>query len=497
MADDNTARLPRFPFSRGNVQPGPASRPSENDPLSELARLIGHTDPFATTRSSAPAHAAQDYHPEDYRADDDRSADYPDDQQHAGDYHANGHDDGWPGSPAAAQAGYRQTAAQHEPQPYHAQEPASYQDDQYGEPQQAYAEHQDDGYATPAEYGQTAPEGPYYGDNGQLLTEENYAPEHYSEEAPPRRRSGLVIGIAIVALIGLGAAGAYGYRAIFTPHVSGPPPVIKADTGPNKVVPTQVTDTSGNKQIYDRIGGSGAPGEKIVSREEQPVDVKAANTRASYPSAASSAPPTASNQVVSGWPTPPGISAANGASSPTEPRKVKTIPVRPDQMQGSQGGQASAAQQYAAPAQPAPARAAAPVQASNAPVSLAQPAAPSAPARPQAVASAGNGPLSLTPGTSTGSAPVRAAPVRTTSGNGYFVQIAAPKTEEDALAAFRSAQARYPDVLGGRQAVVRRKEVAGVTYYGAQVGPFAAREDANQLCSQLKSAGGQCLVQKN
>ena len=59
-------------------------------------------------------------------------------------------------------------------------------------------------------------------------------------------------------------------------------------------------------------------------------------------------------------------------------------------------------------------------------------------------------------------------------------------------------QAKYPSVLGGQQMLIRKKEVAGKgTFYGAQVGPFAERSDAIQLCEQLKSAGGSCIVQKN
>ena len=80
----------------------------------------------------------------------------------------------------------------------------------------------------------------------------------------------------------------------------------------------------------------------------------------------------------------------------------------------------------------------------------------------------------------------------------YVVQLAAHKTQEEASAAFRSAQGKYPDVLGSRKLLIRKKEIAGKgTFYGAQVGPFANRDDATQLCDSLKSAGGTCLVQRN
>jgi cell division protein FtsN len=46
--------------------------------------------------------------------------------------------------------------------------------------------------------------------------------------------------------------------------------------------------------------------------------------------------------------------------------------------------------------------------------------------------------------------------------------------------------------------VIRRAELGdkGV-YYRAMVGPFTSVEQATELCSSLKAAGGQCVVQKN
>jgi cell division septation protein DedD len=53
-------------------------------------------------------------------------------------------------------------------------------------------------------------------------------------------------------------------------------------------------------------------------------------------------------------------------------------------------------------------------------------------------------------------------------------------------------------VLGGKKLLIRKKEIADKgTFYGAQVGPFASREDAVRLCEDLKSAGGTCIVQRN
>jgi len=34
-------------------------------------------------------------------------------------------------------------------------------------------------------------------------------------------------------------------------------------------------------------------------------------------------------------------------------------------------------------------------------------------------------------------------------------------------------------------------------YYRAAIGPFVSSEEAYRFCSELKAAGGQCLIQRN
>ena len=50
----------------------------------------------------------------------------------------------------------------------------------------------------------------------------------------------------------------------------------------------------------------------------------------------------------------------------------------------------------------------------------------------------------------------------------------------------------------GRQPIIRRADLgaAGI-YYRALVGPFASAEKAAKLCSGLKAAGADCIIQKN
>jgi len=215
----------------------------------------------------------------------------------------------------------------------------------------------------------------------------------------------------------------------------------------------------------------------------------------------------------------------------SEPKKIRTIAIRPEQaaMADSQPVAATAA----APAPPPPlpvvaapvTPAAPPRAASNPPIELNQEppqalrqtearAAP--PVRHAAAPVPSNAPLSLSPDATdaTAAAPAARAPMRTATvaalaqtastrtaqpaTGGYAVQVSSQRSEAEAQAAFRSLQAKYPNQLGGRQALIHKVELgAKGTYYRAMVGPFASANEANELCSGLKAAGGQCLIQRN
>jgi hypothetical protein len=81
---------------------------------------------------------------------------------------------------------------------------------------------------------------------------------------------------------------------------------------------------------------------------------------------------------------------------------------------------------------------------------------------------------------------------------GYVVQVTAQRSKADAQASFRSLQAKFPRQLGSRSATVKRSDLgAKGVFYRALVGPFASAGEANELCGSLKTAGGQCIVQRN
>jgi hypothetical protein len=310
-------------------------------------------------------------------------------------------------------------------------------------------------------------------DPAQVYDDLSYEDEPAAVE--PRRRSGVMIAAAVLGVAAIGTAGAFGYRALSGSGGATQPPVIKANAEPNKVAPAAQSRDSSGRAIYDRPDGSQA--ERMVSREEQPVELREARSaapRASGSTGGISALIGASGQPSAALAPVPGAPAATG--NPNEPKRVKTIPIRPDGSIGSaQNSGASGRNAAAQPTGRTPGRAA-----------------------PMELAPQGNDPLRAQANQPTRTASIPPAVAAPASAGSHVVQVASQKSEEDAQASFRSLQAKYPDVLAGRQPLIRRIELGDRgTFYRVQVGPFGSAEAANDLCGNLKAAGGQCIVQRN
>jgi len=317
-----------------------------------------------------------------------------------------------------------------------------------------------------------------------------------NEEPEPRRRGGLMTVVAVLALAVVGTGAAFAYRTYLGTPRTGEPPIIKADAGPTKIVPAPADGTS---KVPDRMAaGDGA--EKIVPREEAPVDVNSkSGPRVVFPSLnPNGGPPTVASVAPANQPL---ASTANGTLLSAEPRKIKTLSVRGDQADGAATPVTSAAPPPAVKPAPAPKTTATATPA---------PAAPRSP--PSAANASANGPLSLTPqptqpapaadaGTRVAGVaptnPVQAAPSGG-GGGGYLVQVSSQKNEADAQASYRTLQSKFPAVLGSRAPLIKRADLGekGV-YYRAMVGPFGSPDEASQFCGSLKTAGGQCVVQRN
>src|SRR5262249_20723239 len=106
----------------------------------------------------------------------------------------------------------------------------------------------------------------------------------YDEEAAGQRtgrRGALLKVAALLALAVVGTGSALAYRTYVGSKGSGEPPIIKADNSPTKIVPAPADNTA---KAPDRMPiGDGT--EKLVSREETPVDInaKAGGPRVVFP----------------------------------------------------------------------------------------------------------------------------------------------------------------------------------------------------------------------
>ena len=376
-----------------------------------------------------------------------------------------------------------------------------------------------------------------YSDDQAYADDAAYADGDYEDgPAGGRRRTGFIFVATIFTLAVLGTAGAFGYRAIFGTSIAPSlPPIIKAEDGPNKIVPTAANTQGAPGQADTTSGGSG---EKLVSREEQPVNIQTpastpprmvstvpvfpdsaqgigpGSAAAGYPIAPMGAPATsgspafglapansagaaltapgpapastgsaAANQSVQ---STPAVAVPAPAASPGT-KKIHTVAIRSDQPDAPDATASASPQRAAKPS---------PAADANAPLSI--------------VPSGGDTAPPATPATHPRSAPAHPAPVNTAAattndaaappaaGGGYAVQVSSQHSEAEVQDSFRALQAKYPDVLGGRQPIIRRADLGSKgIYYRALVGPFASAEEAASMCSNLKAAGGSCLVQKN
>ncbi|AMA61363.1 SPOR domain-containing protein [Bradyrhizobium sp. CCGE-LA001] len=511
--------FPSDDYGRGGDQHGKA----DNDPLAELARLIGQTDPFAAqSRPSArpPAAPAPSYQDHDDRQDGDQHdyaeqapppgppswmrranvqpqpAPEPDYPVSVSPVHPLHRYSAQPAAPApepefhqsqayqdqayqdqAYQAqGYQQHGQAYQEQihqePYPQPDPSRYDDALYGRLETGEQDYQRD----PA-----YPDDPY-------AYQSDY-PEAEIEE-PKKQRGGMMTVAAILALAVVGTGAAFAYKTYVGSPRSGEPPIIKADNTPTKIVPAP-TDTAA--KVPDRmVTGDGT--EKIVPREEAPVDVnaRAGGPRVVFPPLNQNANPPSVASVSPSAVPPPSTGASNGTLPNNSPRAIRTVAVKGDQTDSATSQSAAAARSIAAPK----------------PVAAA-PVAPIAPRNPPTSANASaNQPMSLAPQSMPAAEPPQRMAATTptqiapaSSGGGYIVQISSQQSEDSAVASYRVLQGKYGSVLGSRSPVIKRVDLTdkgkGVVYR-AFAGPYGSAEEATQACNSLKSAGlSACFVQRN
>ncbi|WP_448147490.1 SPOR domain-containing protein [Labrys miyagiensis] len=84
------------------------------------------------------------------------------------------------------------------------------------------------------------------------------------------------------------------------------------------------------------------------------------------------------------------------------------------------------------------------------------------------------------------------------SNGAYVVQVSSQKSPAEAQAAFQSLQRKYPSVLGGMKASIRKVDLPERgTYYRVRVGSWGSSTEAAAFCAKLKAAGGDCVIARN
>ncbi len=338
----------------------------------------------------------------------------------------------------------------------------------------------------------------------------------------PRSRLPLYATAAIIV------AGIAGIGATFAVKRTPPAPqeiaLIKAPTAPVKVAAVGATDTdpSQDASILDKTPQPAPTG--VVSHTEQPVDVSsvvpppASAAGAPNPATAETAPPAA--QVAATAPAaavpvppPPGADGGGGAglADMMEPRKVKTIAVRPDGSLMNSSPAPGAAQSLpvgtiSPPGVPS-------MDASSA----GQAASPPPDAPPRMAGNADDLPWSNQPATSAPqSSPPPAAephhsrkPVRVARADigadeteavdagggagGFSVQLAAPASEAEARSALNRLTRAYGAELRGYHLKFHEAKVANKIVFRVRVGGLS-HASAISLCEKLKAKGGSCFV---
>ncbi|TKT76763.1 SPOR domain-containing protein [Aquamicrobium sp. LC103] len=355
------------------------------------------------------------------------------------------------------------------------------------------------------------------------------------------RKRSLLIGAVVGGVVLLGAAGMFG-MSLFGGGSDGEPAVVRADTDPMKVRPENPGGASvpnQDNQVYQRVTGGASDAapeqERLITSSEEPVDLAArAQPQQPAPGSAPEGGEAALEASEADGDTPAigGPAKSEDRIAPTSeqagtgmnddlvavaPRRVRTMVVRPDgtMVPREEPAPAAAGQN---PSSSGDLVAAAPT-ASGVPTiegaagtgaaALELPAGgqdivtpdtvgvvPTQRAEPQVAAAqrpANPAPANPAPAPTQAAAPA-AAPSAATSE--WSMQIASQPTAEGAQTAYQDLARRYGSVLQGRGVNVVRAEIEGRgVYYRVRI-PASNRDDAIQLCTDYKAAGGSCFVSR-
>ncbi|MCI0735727.1 MAG: SPOR domain-containing protein [Beijerinckiaceae bacterium] len=312
------------------------------------------------------------------------------------------------------------------------------------------------------------------------------------EEIRSRRPIYVMYAVILAGTVGISASFALKGSVSIPDEVA----TIRAADGPVKVQPVAASGNENPSPDATILGGSPQqPPIGAVSNVEQPADLSA---QAEVPEAQNTPLGSAANIAAGAAsvpvPPPPVPAQAQPAAEPQtiaqliEPKKVKTVSVRPDGTLVP----AEAQPQAAAPAtRPAPA----PAPRAATPKTVARVAATP---KPAAVDATGN------PQTTTAAKAKRAEPAGAREGaaaaggspGAFAVQLAAPSSEQEARDLQTRLMKKFGTELAGFQPSIHKAAVGGKEVYRVRVVGLSSREQATALCQKVQSSGGNCFVAK-
>ncbi|WP_034997062.1 SPOR domain-containing protein [Beijerinckia mobilis] len=327
---------------------------------------------------------------------------------------------------------------------------------------------------------------------------------HSFDEPRSRRPLYIVAGIIVAGLVGIGASLTMRGGKVTDPENVA---TIMADSGPMKVQPpapaggeTVTQDSS----LLEKAAPTTPPA--LTGHQERPIDLSQAPIRdaRSEPLAAADTVAAASVPVPAAPPLPQSAGVekpqqthelapqqSQSIASLIEPKKVKTISVRPD----GTLVQNETPSQPAASAMPVPKPVASPAKAVATPKSTARVTSKD----PVAEAIRGVGT------TTAAGATAKAQPVQHASatpeaagaaGGNFVVQFAAPTSEKEARDIQIKLGHQYGAALAGHHTSIHKAVSGERTVYRVRVVGLS-HESATSLCQSVQGAGGNCFVAKN
>lgn len=331
------------------------------------------------------------------------------------------------------------------------------------------------------------------------------------EEIRSRRPLYLMAAIIVAGIAGIGASFAF-KSGNGLPHDIA---TIKAQNGPVKIQPETTAGADVPNQDASILNRSPQPSTvTLVNNAEQPVDLSQAQEKTPRVIALGGAKSHSDGPAIGAAsvpvPAPPmqslPPSQGDGMAGLIEPKKVKTVSVRPDGtlVPNDRIPQAAVAAAPVPASRPAATSAKAATPKTTARVATTPKPAPAAApdagqplqatnAAQAAKASPAKSKLMQVADAQAGAAPATSSQA---SGGAFAVQLAAPDSEQAARDIQVSLMKKFGGQIAGFHPTIRKAVSGDKTVYRVRAGGLS-RDEANALCQKVQSGGGNCFVAKN